>query len=84
MPSSASVPGSGTVPGSCSLKWMLSIKKSHCPFVGRPKIVTTLPAAANAIVARYQVEGLLRLDWSDQVPVQTMPAWDGRCAGPAR
>lgn len=37
-------------------------------------------AAAAAIVARYQIEGLLRLDWSDQVPLQTIPAWDGRLA----
>jgi transposase len=31
-------------------------------------------------VARYQVEGLLRLEWSEQVPVQTVLAWDGRPA----
>jgi len=36
--------------------------------------------AAAAIVARYQMEGLLRLDWSDQVPVHLVPAWDGRPA----
>lgn len=34
-------------------------------------------ATAAAIVARAQVEGLLRPEWTDQVAVQTVPAWDG-------
>lgn len=42
---------------------------------GRERQVT-----AAAIVARYQVEGLLRLDWTAQAPLQTVPAWDGRPA----
>ena len=31
-------------------------------------------------MARYQGEGLWRLAWSDQAPLQTIPAWDGRLA----
>jgi transposase len=37
-------------------------------------------AAAQAIVARYGVDDLLQLTWTDQVPVQTILAWDGRPA----
>ena len=37
-------------------------------------------AAAQAIVTRYRVEELLQLTWSDAVPAQTIPAWDGRPA----
>ena len=37
-------------------------------------------ATAAGLLARYQVAGVLRLEWTDQVPVQTVPAWDGRPA----
>lgn len=36
--------------------------------------------AATAVVARFGVAGLLHLDWSDQTPVEQVPAWGGRIA----
>jgi transposase len=37
-------------------------------------------ATAAAIVARFGVADLLRLDWTDRLPVEPVPAWGGRVA----